>query len=103
VSASQLPALELPSASVSNVTGGCLDPATFAILNQLQQQGADVPSLLTANRAALLSGLQGFHPQDGATATWRDDLVAALQANDLTKAATEVQMLTSAQVAVASC
>ena len=102
-SASQLPALEVPTASVINITGACLDPSTFAILNQAQAQGADIPTLLGNNKAALISGLQSYQPPDAATATWRDQLVADLQANDLTKAATEIQMLTSGQVAIASC
>ena len=102
-SASQLPALEVPTASVIDVTGACLDPSTFAILNQAQVQGADIPTLLGNNKAALISGLQSYEPPDAATGTWRDQLVADLQANDLTKAATEIQMLTSGQVAIASC
>ncbi|HYL39839.1 MAG TPA: hypothetical protein VET90_00875 [Candidatus Binatus sp.] len=99
----QAPVLEAPTSSIISTTGACLDPATAGILSQLQAQGANVPTILANNKDALIKGLQGFQPQDAATATWRDQLVAALQAGDMTKAATEVQMLASAQVAVASC
>ena len=101
--ASQLPALEIPTSSVITTTGACIDPATAAILNKLVAQGANVPSLLANNKDALISGLQSFQPPDQATGTWRDQLVAALQANDLTKAAAQIQMLASGQVTVSSC
>lgn len=103
ISASQLPALEVPTSSAIAMSGACLDPATFAILDRLQQQGVDVPTLLANNKTALISGLGAFQPQDEATAAWRDELVADLQANDLAKAATQIRMLTTAEVAVASC
>lgn len=102
-SASELPALEAPTSSVISTTGACLDPATSGILNQLQAQGADTAMILANNKDALIRGLQAFQPQDAATATWRDQLVAALQAGDLTRAAVEVRVLGNAEVAVASC
>lgn len=111
--ASILPSVALPSITVPSVqaslslTGsglsGCVDPATFAILNQLQQQGADVPTLLEQKKPELITGLQTFQPPDTATTTWRDQLVAALQSNDMTTAGTKVQMLTSGEVALSSC
>ena len=108
-----LPSIALPSVVVPSVqaslslTGsglsGCVDPATFAILNQLQQQGADIPTLLGQNKPALITGLQSFQPPDVATTTWRDQLVAALQSNDMTTASAKVQMLVSGEVALSSC
>ncbi len=97
------PALEVPTTSVISLQGACLDPATAGILNQLQAQGANAPTILASNKAQLIQGLQAFQPQDEATATWRDQLVAALQAGDMVKAMAEVRMLASNQVAVASC
>jgi hypothetical protein len=102
-STGELPALEVPTSSVISTTGACLDPATSGILNQLQGQGADSATILATHKDALIQGLQAFQPQDAATATWRDQLVAALQAGDLVKAAAEVRMLGNAEVAVASC
>lgn len=108
-----LPSVSLPSVAIPSIqaslslTGsgltGCVDAATFAILNQLQQQGANVPTLLQQNKPALIAGLQAFQPPDAATTTWRDQLVTALQANDMTTAATKVQMLTAGEVSLSSC
>lgn len=111
--ASSLPSITPPSLTVPSVQAslalsgsgltGCVDPTTFAILNQLQQQNADVPTLITQNKPALLSGLQSFQPPDTATTTWRDQLVTALQTNDTTTATTKIQMLVSGQVAITTC
>jgi hypothetical protein len=108
-----LPSITLPSIAVPSVqaslslTGsglsGCVDAATFAILNQLEQQGADVPALLDQNKPALITGLQAFQPPDAATTTWRDQLVTALQSNDMTAAATKIQMLASGEVSLSTC
>ena len=111
--ASILPSVSLPSVAIPSVQAslsvsgsgltGCVDAATFAILNQLQQQGANVPTLLQQNKPALITGLQAFQPPDAATTTWRDQLVTALQANDMTTAATKVQMLAAGEVSLSSC
>ena len=108
-----LPSIAVPSIAVPSVqaslslTGsglsGCVDPATFAILNQLQQKGANVPTLLEQNKPALITGLQAFQAPDVATTTWRDQLVAALQSNDMTTAATKIEMLTSGEVSLSTC
>lgn len=103
-----LPSIAVPSVGASlSLTGsgltGCVDPATFAILNQLQQQGAEVPTLLEQNKPALITGLQAVQPPDTATTTWRDQLVTALQTNDMATAAAKVQMLTSGEVSLSSC
>jgi hypothetical protein len=103
-----LPSIALPSVgaslsvSASGVTG-CVDPATFAILSQLQSPGADAASLIDQNKPALIAGLQAFQPPDSATATWRDQLVTALQANDTATATAKLQMLASGEVSISSC
>jgi hypothetical protein len=111
--ASSLPSITIPSFSVPSVEAslslsgsgltGCVDPATFAILGQLEAQGADVPTLIDQNKPALIAGLQAFQPPDTATGTWRDQLVGALQSNDTATATAKVQMLTSGEVAITSC
>jgi hypothetical protein len=111
--ASTLPSITLPSFTVPSVQAslglsgsgltGCVDSATFAILNQLQQQGADIPTLLNQNKPALIAGLQAFQAPDTATGTWRDQLVTALQNNDTATATAKVQMLASGEVAITTC
>jgi hypothetical protein len=113
---SPLPSLAIPSVAIPSVSipslpiasggsplGACVDAATFAILQQLKAPGADVQGILTANKDALINGLKGFQPADPATASWRDALVAALTAGDMTAAATQVAMLTGSQISVTSC
>jgi hypothetical protein len=82
---------------------GCLDATTMGIIAQLQAQGADMPYILAANKDALISGLQAFEPTDPTTVTWRDELVAALQASDFTTAAARVSELTTSGIALAQC
>jgi hypothetical protein len=91
----------LPSSIPSGT--GCLDATTMGIITQLQAQGADVPAILAANKDALISGLQGFEPTDQATLTWRDELVAALQAGDLTTAAARISALSTSGIVLAQC
>jgi hypothetical protein len=103
-----LPSIAFPSIGASlSVSGsglsGCIDPATFALLNQLQSPGMDVAAFIDQNKPALITGLQAFQPPDSATATWRDQLVTALQANDTATATAKLQMLASGQVAISSC
>jgi hypothetical protein len=108
-----LPSIELPSIAIPSVgaslsvsgsgLSGCVDPATFALLNQLQSPGLDVASFVDQNKPALIAGLAAFQPPDAATGTWRDQLVAALQANDTATATAELQMLASGEVSISSC
>jgi hypothetical protein len=94
----------LPTLPTSVPSGtGCLDATTMGIITQLQAPGADVPAILTANKDALISGLQGFQPTDQTTLTWRDQLVAALQASDFTTAAAKVSELATSGIALAQC
>jgi hypothetical protein len=108
VSSSSLPSVTLPTSIPSLPAGGspltaCVDASTFAILDQLKAPGADVQTILTTNKDALVTGLQSFQPADAATTTWRDALVAALQANDTATATTLVGQLASGTVTVTSC
>jgi hypothetical protein len=108
---SSIPSIALPSVSIPSLPvasggsplGACVDAATFAILQQLKAPGADVQGILTANKDTLINGLKGFQPADPATAAWRDALVAALTAGDMTAAASQVAMLTGSQLSITSC
>jgi hypothetical protein len=94
----------LPTSVPSLPSGtGCVDATTMAIIAQLQAQGADVPSILSANKDALISGLQGFQPTDQTTQTWRDQLVAALQSSDFTAAAAKISELSTSGITLAQC
>ena len=96
-----LPPLPLPTGG--SPLAGCVDGATYAVIQQLKTPGADVTAILTSNKTVLLAGLQQLHPADAATTTWRDALVAALNSGDMTAAATQVALLTSSQVSLTSC
>lgn len=108
---SSIPSIAIPSVSIPSLPvasggsplGACVDAATFAILQQLKAPGADVQGILTANKDALINGLKGFQPADPATASWRDALVTALTASDMTAAASQVAMLTGSQLSISSC
>jgi hypothetical protein len=108
---SSIPSIAIPSVSIPSLPvasggsplGACVDAATFAILQQLKAPGADVQGILTANKDALINGLKGFQPADPATASWRDALVTALTAGDMTAAASQVAMLTGSQLSISSC
>jgi len=103
-----IPSFTVPSVGASlSVSGsgltGCVDAATAAILAQLQQPTADIPTLINQNKLALIAGLQAFQPPDTATTTWRDQLVTALQTNDTATATAKLQMLVSGEVAITTC
>lgn len=111
--ASGVPSIAIPSVTIPSVEAslsvgasgvtGCVDPATLAILMQLESQSANAPSLIAQNKDALISGLQQFQPADQATTTWRDQLVTALQSGDATTAAAKIQMVASGEVNLTSC
>ena len=73
------------------------------LLSQMQAPDADVAGILAANRETLISGLDAFQPPDEVTATWRDDLAAALQAGDMATAADQVAALTTAGITLSAC
>ena len=100
---SNLGSLSLPTLDASGAFGGCLDPATAALLTQLESQAPDIGTVITANGDALATGLQAFQPADTATATWRDQLVTALQSGDTATAATKIQMLATGEVSIPVC
>ena len=100
--ASSLPTLgNLPTVPASG--GACLDAATLAILDQLKATGADVPTILAANKDKLVAGLNQFQPTDPAVKTWRDTLVTAIGSNDAVAIAAQIAMLSSGQVTIPPC
>jgi hypothetical protein len=102
-----LPSIAIPSVAVSMDASGnvaaCVDPATFAILNSAMASGADVPSILTTNKDALITSLNNFQPTDPAAVMWKSKLVTALQTGSMADAQAQVQALASGQVSVSSC
>lgn len=109
VSSPELPTAlptSLPSELPTDLTGGttaCIEAATMDLLSQMQAPDADIEALLAANKDQLISGLEAFEPPDQVTATWRDDLVAALEAGDLATAADQVSALTTAGITLSAC
>jgi hypothetical protein len=87
------------------MTGGtaCVDAATLAVFDQLKAPGADVQAILTANKDVLLKGVQSMQVTDPTTTTWKNDLVAALQAGDSAKAVTLLSQVTSGGVSITTC
>lgn len=81
----------------------CVDAATMAILDQLKATGADVPTILAANKDKLVAGLNQFQPTDPAVKTWRDALVTAINSNDAVAVATQVAVFSSGQVTIPAC
>ena len=106
---SAAPSLNVPSnlLPTTNPSGSamaaCVDAATMAVIDQLKAPGADVPSILTANKDALIAGLNSLQPADAATTTWRDALVKALQDGDAAAAKTQVDALASGGITLTAC
>jgi hypothetical protein len=106
---SSIPSIALPSVTIPTLPpagspiAACVDSATFAVFQQLQASGADIPGILTANKTTLVSGLQSFQPADAATMAWRDTLLAAVQAGDAAVVTTQVAALASSQVKLTAC
>jgi hypothetical protein len=102
--ASNLPTL--PSVEVPTVPAGgsaCLDADTMAIIDQLKATGADVPSILAANKDKLIAGLNQLQPTDSAVVAWRDALVAAIRSDDAKVVAVQVALLSNGQVTIPPC
>lgn len=89
-----------PSASA---VAACIDTSTMAVIDQLKAPGADVASIVTANKDVLVNGLTSLQPADPATTTWRDALVKAIQDGDMTTAQTEIGALASGGVSLTAC
>ena len=89
----------------AGMSGGtaCVDAATLAVFDQLKASGADVQAILTANKDVLLAGVQTMQVTDPTTTTWKNDLVAALQAGDFTKAADLVAEVASGGITITTC
>jgi hypothetical protein len=101
----------VPPSLVPQVTVGagmadgtaCVDGATLAVFDQLKASGADVQAILTANKDVLLAGVQAMQVNDPTTTTWKNDMVAALQAGDFTKAADLVAEVSSGGISITTC
>jgi hypothetical protein len=89
-------------AGMSGATA-CVDAATLAVFDQLKASGADVQAILTANKDVLLKGVQSMQVTDPTTTTWKNDLVAALQAGDVAKATTLIAQVSSGGIAISTC
>jgi hypothetical protein len=98
-----LPSVEVPTLPPGGAGSACLDQQTIAILDQLKATGADVPSLLAANKDKLIAGLNQLQPTDSAVVTWRDALVAAIRSDNADVVAAQVALLANGQVAIPPC
>ena len=89
----------------AGMSGGtaCVDAATLAVFDQLKASGADVQAILTANKDVLLAGIQAMRVTDPTTTTWKNDLVAALQAGDVAKATTLIAQVSSGGISITTC
>ena len=103
--ASEVPTIPagLPTIPPSGLAGACLDAGTLAVLDQLKATGADVPTILAANKDKLVSGLTAMKPNDPAVVTWRDALVTAVNAGDADAVAAQVALLSNGQVTIPPC
>jgi len=93
----------MPPDDFASGTAACIDAPTMSIIDQLRAPGADVPALLAANKDALLTGLADLESSDPAVEEWRDALLTALTANDLTAAAAQIAALAAEEVALTPC
>ncbi len=105
ITASNLPTIPggLPTAPPGGAGSACLDTQTVAILDQLKASGADVPSLLAANKDKLIAGLNQFQSTDSVVVAWRDALVAAIRAGDADTVAAQVAILANGRVTIPTC
>ena len=103
--ASALPTIEggVPTVPPSGLAGACLDTDTMAIIDQLKATGADVPTILAANKDKLTTSLNGMQSTDAAVVAWRDALVAAINSNDAQAVAAQVALLSNGQVTIPPC
>lgn len=92
-----------PPDDLATGTAACLDAPTMAIIDQLRAPGADVPAVLAANEEALIEGLQDLESADPRTMAWRDALLAALAADDMTAAAAQVAVLVAGDLTITPC
>jgi hypothetical protein len=102
---SSVPSIAVPTLPPNMASGmaACVDAPTQALLDQLKATGADVPTLLEANKDALIAGLNGLESSDPDTTAWRDALVDALESGDADAAADEIARLANNEVTIAPC
>jgi hypothetical protein len=92
-----------PPDDLASAAAACIDTATMAIIDQLRAPGADVPSLLAANKDKLTTGLSGLDSSDPKVTEWRDKLLQALSDGDMTAAAGQIAVLAANQVQLTPC
>ena len=92
-----------PPDDLASGTAACIDADTMAIIDQLRAPGADVPTLLAANKDKLTSGLAGLDSADPKVTEWRDKLLQALSDGDMTAAAAQIAALVANQVQLTPC
>ena len=93
----------VPTIPPSGLASACLDTDTMAIIDQLKATGADVPTILAANKDKLTTSLNGLQTTDAAVVAWRDALVAAINSNDAQAVAAQVALLSNGQVTIPPC
>lgn len=98
-----LPAINVPTLPPGGAGSACLDAPTLAILDQLKATGADTPTILAANKDALIAGLNKLQPTDSAVVAWRDALVAAIRSDNAQAVAAQVALLANGQVTIPPC
>ena len=101
------PSASAASSAAPGITGkpACLDAAAYAIVQGVvtaTDDGAAIAAL-TTNRDALIIALEGFEPPAAFDARWRDELVAALKANDYETAVQKILLIQTGQVVLTSC
>ncbi len=99
------PSLPLPTLppEVASSAPDCVDAPTMTILDGVAAAGADVPALLSANKDALIAGLEDLESTDPLVTTWRDEFVGALESGNLDLAALQVAKLTNDEVTLPPC
>lgn len=93
----------LPPDVMPSGTSACIDASTMAVIDQLKASGADLPTLLAANKDALIAGLGELESSDPTMTAWRDALVDALESGDMDAAAGEIAKLADDEVAITAC
>ena len=92
-----------PPDDLATGTAACIDEPTMANIDQLRAPGADVEALLAANEDALAEGLADLESADPKTMAWRDALLSALAADDMTAAAAQVAVLVAGDLTITPC
>ena len=102
----ELSSMAIPTVPPDDLASGlasCIDAPTMAIIDQLRAPGADVPTILTANKDKLNSGLAGLQSADPKVTEWRDALLQALADGNTSAAAAQIALLASNEVQLTPC